>query len=145
MQGIRRLHVVVTVDQNGRLAGHVGALGPDDRMRFAGEELHLGTPQTPEVIAQPFGRVPAVRCMTGIGGDAGNPEEDLELVEEARTLTEHKGVDGRHAENIRGVPDATVAWHCRATSPKKETPELSGVSSRRRPDLRRWPGADPLV
>src|SRR5439155_15357391 len=44
---IRRLHVVVPVDQERRGTGNVGTLAPDDGMRVAAEERDVVTPDAP--------------------------------------------------------------------------------------------------
>ena len=90
----------MAVDQNSGFPRNGRAFGPHDRMGITGQQFDLGTPQAPEVVPDPFGRPLAVRGMLGIGGNAGDSQERLELFEKARAFGQDECVDVGHAENI---------------------------------------------
>ncbi|MNI63096.1 hypothetical protein D3C73_1184430 [compost metagenome] len=53
VKGIDRLHIIVAIDQNGRLAGGMKIIGIDDRMACSRMELDVFQPRALQGIQQP--------------------------------------------------------------------------------------------
>ena len=95
VQRLRRLHVVVAVDEEGGAPVDMGALGPDHRMPGPLDQLDLAAPEPAQVVAEPFGGPPAVAGAVGVGADAGDAEKLGELAEHAVLLTrDERGIHG---------------------------------------------------
>ena len=82
VERVRRLHVVVPVDEQGRRAGHFRPHTPHDGMRFARDELHLAAAEAPQLAGHPFRGRPAIGVVRGKRRDRGDAEESGELVEQ---------------------------------------------------------------
>jgi hypothetical protein len=83
IERIRRLHVVMTIEQQGRLAGSVGPIGIDQRVRarLGGiYELRMFESRAIEPGADEFGGAANLACVGRVGADAGDAEEAEEIV-----------------------------------------------------------------
>src|ERR1051326_3977228 len=94
---VRRLNVVMAVDENRWLSRNFRALSPYHRVGFAAEHFDLGTSEVLEVIADPFTGTPAVAGVRRIGRYTGDAQERLELVQETRALGQDECVEVGHS------------------------------------------------
>ena len=69
----------MAVDQDGRLARRAEPLGVDDGVPLGRDQLGL-EPHRRQVVPDEFRRPASVGVVIGLGADAGNPDQVLELL-----------------------------------------------------------------
>src|ERR1041384_3494496 len=78
-----RRHVVVTVDERGGRAGHLGPTAPHYRVRVAREKLTLAAAEPTQLAGDPFRGRPAVGIVRRARRDRWNPQKIAELAQQA--------------------------------------------------------------
>ena len=79
VERLRRLHVVVAVDQRDRLARHRRRLGVHERMTGRLDQLRRQA-KLLELRGHPLGRPARFAALARIGADAGNPQQLGQIV-----------------------------------------------------------------
>ena len=105
------LDVVMPVDEQRRLARCGQPFGVDDRVALGFDQLGL-EPHRGQVVAHPDGGPARVGVMIGLGADAGNPDQGLELLFEIASMGLQIGL---HAQPYPS-PSASRAWDLRECS-----------------------------
>ena len=82
VQRIGRLHVVVAVEQERRLARRAQPFRVDQRIALAFDQFGDGHPGRAQFVDGEFGRAPDVRLVLGKRADAGNAEEGFQSFQE---------------------------------------------------------------
>ncbi len=92
IERLRRLHVVVTVDQDGgSIFARAAILAEYDGVPGGLLDLDI-EPRVPHALGQPFGGPAGVGIVLGAGAHAGDAEEFEELLAEAREIPVYEGV-----------------------------------------------------
>ena len=91
-RGSGGLDVVVTIDQDGRLIGEPRSLGEDQRVPLRLDQLDRRQAHRAEVVDEELGGPAGVGVVVGLGADAGDPEEGLELLLEVAPVGIQIGV-----------------------------------------------------
>jgi hypothetical protein len=81
VERVRRLNIVVTVDEHGRLAGSMEPVSVDQRMPFGLNELRMLHSDALQVGKQRLGGFAAVGRVLGQRGDGGNAQQSLQIIE----------------------------------------------------------------
>ena len=98
LERLGRLDVVMAVDQDRRLAGCTQPLGIDDRVLLGFDQLGLEAHGRQVVADQ--GRGPArVGVVVGLGADARNPDQGLELLLEIAPMRLEVGIHAIHGHD----------------------------------------------
>ena len=69
VEGIRRLHVVVTVEEQRRRARNLRPDAPDHGMNVAAQQLHVPGSETAQFGGHPLSGAAAIGVVRGKGGD----------------------------------------------------------------------------
>src|SRR2546426_1003658 len=94
VERLGRLHVVVTVDEEGRRARHLGPDAPHHRVRAAPEELYLATAETTQLAGDPLRGRAAVGVVRCARRDRWDPQKVGELAQQAVGVHGAKNLDG---------------------------------------------------
>ena len=86
LERLGRLDVVVSIDEDGRPAGDLERLGVDQGVAVGLDQAGVGQAHRPEVVDEELGGPTGVGVVVGLGGDAGNPQERLELLLEPASV-----------------------------------------------------------
>ena len=81
IQRLGRLHVVVPVEKNGRLARRVQRFAVNERMHFRGNDFDIVEARAAQAFGHPFRGALDVRLVLGLRADAGNPQKFIEIVQ----------------------------------------------------------------
>ena len=104
VQWVRGLHIVVTINQHGRL-GRVDDLLPiNDRMSLGGAYFHLFQPGFLHTLFHGFSAPGDIGLVLGIGAHTGDAQEVQQFVQEALLLAFDVGVDRLHGALGLGAP-----------------------------------------
>ncbi len=87
LQRIGRLHVVVSVDQDGRRALGMQPVGGDDRVAFGRVDRHMLEAGAAHALRHPFGGFGDMLGIGRIGADAGDAGEGDQLVQNLRAAS----------------------------------------------------------
>jgi hypothetical protein len=74
LKRVRRLDVVVAVDERHRRPGNGGRLGVNDRMAIRFDQVD-GEAQLRQMVAKPLGRAADIPLERGVGADAGDSQQ----------------------------------------------------------------------
>ena len=117
VQGVDRLHVVVTVDEDGRCVGGVEPVGVDDRVATGLDGLGMLEAGGGQRLDQPMSGRAAVTGMLREGRDARDPQERRVRLESGVVgvgeMGFESGVSGRHGTDCREVVRIERAGHLR--------------------------------
>ncbi len=81
VERVGRLHIVVTIDKHGRLAGGVQPVGIDQRMTLGFDEARVLHSDALELGQERFGGLAAICLVLRQGGDGWNAQQGLEFIE----------------------------------------------------------------
>ena len=81
VERVGRLHIVVAVDEHGRLAGGMQPVGIDQRMAFGLNQARVLHADALELGEQRLGGFAAVGRVLGQRGDGGNAQQSLQIIE----------------------------------------------------------------
>ena len=109
LERIGRLHVVVTVDQDRRLARRAQPLAVDDRMAAGGKRPHGQRSGRRELGRHPARRPIDVRGVRGIGADARDRRELDELGRRSRLVCARRCAAHRRRRSFSTV-DRQITW-----------------------------------
>ncbi len=101
---VRRLHVVVSVDQQRRRTGNVGTFGPNDRMCVAAKKRDVVTAETPQLGADPLCGGTAILVVCGQCRDGRNPQKLVQLAQQSFLIHGGRNVDTPVAASQRVGP-----------------------------------------
>jgi hypothetical protein len=86
VERVGRLDIVMCVAESRGLAGGVKPVGVNQRMPRSGNDLDILKPNALEIRSDKFGRSTDVALVILQGADAGDAQQILKLVEEARLI-----------------------------------------------------------
>ena len=98
VEGIGRLHIVVTIDEHCWLSGGVQPIGIDQRMAFALNQAPILQADALQFGEQRFGGLAAIVLVRGIRGDGRNAQQGLQFIEKTRVVLAGKCNGGRRHE-----------------------------------------------
>ena len=81
IQRLGRLHIVVAVEQDRRLAGRVQRFAVHQRMHFRRDNFDIVEACGAQSVGHPFRGALDVRLVLGLRADAGNPQKFVQIVQ----------------------------------------------------------------
>jgi hypothetical protein len=82
-QRVGWLNIEMPIDKNGRLRGRVEPFGIDQRMTLGRYDPNVFQPDSAQMISEPRGAVPNIRCMVWLDANTGEADEVRESPYEA--------------------------------------------------------------
>ena len=81
VQRLGRLHIVMPVEKDGRLAGRAQRFAVDQRMHLRRHDFDVVEARRAQLFGDPFRGALDVRLVLGLRADARNPQKFVELVQ----------------------------------------------------------------